>query len=88
MLSMWSTYFIMPSVFLGGVFNPISALPRAFQYLTAFNPMHYYVSGMRYSITGIEEIGVATSMLFSLLTAGAAFFLTVHLFRIGYKLRT
>ncbi len=88
MLSMWSTYFILPSVFLGGVFNPVSILPEPFRSLTAFNPMYYFVNGMRYSITGVSEVPVLLSAFFTLMMALIAFYLTVHLFRIGYKLRT
>lgn len=88
MLGMWSTYFILPGVFLGGVFNPISALPRNLQALSAFNPMYYFVGGMRYSVTGAAEVNIWICVFFSFVVAGGAFFLTVHLFRIGYKLRT
>ena len=88
MLSMWNTYFILPSVFLGGVFNPISILPQPFRSLTALNPMYYFVSGMRYSVTGTTEVSVFICALVVLVIAAGAFFLTVHLFRIGYKLRT
>jgi len=88
MLSMWNTYFILPSVFLGGVFHPISILPKTFQVLTVFNPMYYFVNGMRYSITGTSEIPVVVSAAFCIAVALCAFYLTVHLFRIGYKLRT
>ncbi len=88
MLSMWNTYFILPSVFLGGVFHPVSILPQVFQYLTAFNPMYYLVNGMRYSLTGISEVPILISASFVLITSASIFLLTVHLFRIGYKLRT
>lgn len=88
MLGMWNTYFIIPSVFLGGVFHPVNILPASLQFLTAFNPMYYFVDGMRYSMTGISEIPVITSATFSFLVALGSFFFTVHLFRIGYKLRT
>lgn len=88
MLSMWNTYFILPSVFLGGVFHPVRILPESLQLLTALNPMYYFVNGMRYSITGISDIPVALCMVFALTIALGAFFLTVQLFRMGYKLRT
>lgn len=88
MLSTWNTYFILPSVFLGGVFHPVSVLPKAFQFLTAFNPMYYLVNGMRYSITGTSDVSLWASIAFVFVAATGIFFLTVHLFRIGYKLRT
>ena len=88
MLSTWNTYIILPSVFLGGVFHPVKILPQAFQFFTAFNPMYYLVNGMRYSITGFSDVPILVSMAFAFSAASIAFFFTVHLFRIGYKLRT
>lgn len=88
MLSMWNTYFILPMVFLGGVFHPLSILPKSIQYLTVFNPMYFFVNGMRFSVTGISDASVLTCAAVTVIFAGAAFLFTVHLFRIGYKLRT
>jgi len=88
MLSIWSTYMITPAVFLGGVFSPVSMLPDKLQFLTQFNPMYYLVSGIRYSILGISEVSMWTCGVLSLLWAAGIFLFTVHLFRIGYRLRT
>ncbi len=88
MLGMWSTYIIMPAVFLGGVFHPTTMIPETFRFLTRFNPMYYFVNGMRYSVLGMTEVPVSYCILFTLSVATGIFFFTVHLFRIGYKLRT
>ncbi len=88
MLSTWNTYVIMPFVFFGGVFHPVAILPLPFQFLTHFNPMYYLVNGMRYSLTGISDVSVFVCAIFAFTAATTAFFSTVHLFRIGYKLRT
>ncbi|MDO8580008.1 MAG: ABC transporter permease [Candidatus Omnitrophota bacterium] len=88
MLSMWSVYVVTPLIFLGGVFHPISALPPALQVFSKFNPICYLVQGMRYSVTGVSDVSIGLSALFAFILAGGFFFFTVHLFRIGYKLRT
>ena len=88
MLSLWNIYVIVPMVFLGGVFHPVHMLPGPLQVITKFNPMHYLVNGMRFSITGFSDIPITTSILFTFLFAVSIFFWTVHLFKIGYKLRT
>jgi len=88
MLNVWNTYVITPAVFLGGVFNPIDMLPEAVRPIAILNPMYYLVSGMRYSVMGIEETSVALSLCVSLALALGSFCLTVYLFKIGYKLRT
>ena len=88
MLSTWNTYVILPCVFLGGVFHPISVLPEPFRFLSSFNPMYYLVNGMRYSVAGFSDVPILVSAFFAFIGAAGTFFLTVHLFRIGYKLRT
>jgi len=88
MLSMWNIYIIMPLVFLGGVFHPVSILPEMVQSLSKFNPLFYLVQGMRYSMTGITDISILACALVSFLWAFSFFLFTVYLFRIGYKLRT
>lgn len=88
MLSMWNIYVIMPLVFLGGVFYPLDLLPLPLKIATAFNPMYYFVNGLRYSVTGVADISIYTSAAFSFIMAVCFFFATVYLFKIGYKLRT
>jgi len=88
MLNVWNIYLILPLVFLGGVFHPLSLLPQLAQDISRFNPMFYLVQGMRYSVTGISDVSVWACALVTLVLSVSFFFLNVHLFRIGYKLRT
>ncbi len=88
MLSMWNIYIIVPFVLMGGVFHPVEMLPGIIQDFTMFNPMYYLVSGVRYSITGVSEVSIPNCAIISLIMAVGFFFLTVHLFKIGYKLRS
>jgi len=88
MLSMWNIYLIVPLVLMGGVFHPINLLPNMIQQISHFNPMSYLVSGVRYSVTGMTDVSLLASMCLSFVMAVSFFFLTVYLFKIGYKLRT
>lgn len=88
MLSVWSIYFIMPLVILGGVFHPTQLLPDIIQKISLFNPMHYLVNGIRYSITDFSDSSVFISALVSFVLMVGIFWWTVFLFKIGYKLRT
>jgi len=88
MLNVWNIYLIIPLVFLGGVFHPISMLPAIIQTLSKFNPMFYLVQGIRYSVTGKTEASIIVCAIVVFALANAFFFFTVHLFKIGYKLRT
>jgi len=88
MLSVWNIYLILPLVFMGGVFHPLSLLPKVVQDLSRFNPMFYLVQGIRYSVTGISDVSVYVCALTTMVMSICFFFFTVHLFKIGYKLRT
>ena len=88
MLNVWHIYLIVPAIFLGGVFHPVGLLPKSVQVISHFNPMYYLVNGIRYSMTGQCDTSVAICGIFSFILATAFFFMTVYLFKIGYKLRT
>ena len=88
MLSMWNIYVIVPLVLLGGVFHPVSMLPFSLQILSKMNPMYFLVSGIRYSVAGAVETPVLMCAIIAFAMANAFFFLTVLLFKVGYKLRT
>ncbi len=88
MLNMWNIYGIVPLVFMGGVFHPVSMLPQIVQTISKFNPMFYLVQGIRFSVTGISDVPVIIAASASFVLSTGVFFLTVHLFKIGYKLRT
>ncbi|OGX37126.1 MAG: hypothetical protein A3G91_01180 [Omnitrophica WOR_2 bacterium RIFCSPLOWO2_12_FULL_50_9] len=88
MLGVWNIYVIMPLILLGGVFHPLSLLPKIVRHISQFNPMYYFINGIRYSMTGVSDASIAVCALTALLMAVGFFFFTVYLFRIGYKLRT
>jgi ABC-2 type transport system permease protein len=88
MLSVWNIYLIIPLVFMGGVFHPMSMLPKFIRNLSQFNPMFYLVNGIRYSVAGVSDVSVVVCAVLSFVLASAFFFFTVYLFKIGYKLRT
>ncbi len=88
MLGVWNIYLIIPLVLLGGVFHPIEMLPVPVQVLSHFNPMFYLVQGVRFSVSGIIQTSLVSCMVVALSMAVFAFYMTVYLFKIGYKLRT
>ena len=88
MLSLWNVYVIVPMVLLGGVFHPVEMLPRPLQIISQFNPMHYLVNGIRFSITGVTSTSALACAAIALGMATGFFLATVYLFKIGYKLRS
>ncbi|MCD4779557.1 MAG: ABC transporter permease [Candidatus Omnitrophica bacterium] len=88
MLSTWNVYIIVPLVLLGGVFHPVSGLPVIAQKISHFNPLFYLVSGVRYSVTGMIDVSLLICITIAFVLSIGFFFLTVLLFKMGYKLRT
>lgn len=87
-LTILNTFVITPLTFLGGVFNSVSMLPEKMRLVSYFNPFFYFVDGLRYSMTGINESnllaggGIIVGLMLVLMV------LTVHLFNKGWKIRT
>ncbi|MBI3314119.1 MAG: ABC transporter permease [Candidatus Omnitrophica bacterium] len=86
-LTIITTFIITPLIFFGGVFHSLSMVPEALRWITQFNPMFYMVNGFRYSMLGVSDVSVTTSMTVVLLIFTGLFSFTVFLFRIGFKLR-
>lgn len=87
-LTVLNTFVITPLTFLGGVFNSVTMLPDWMQNIVRFNPFFYFVDGLRYSMTGISEANftIGTVLILGLIVSLGL--LTLHLFKIGWKIRT
>lgn len=80
-------FLITPLVFLGGVFYSIRMLPDFWYGVSLFNPIFYMINGLRYGILGVADASPLWSFVLSATLATALFAWTVHLFKIGYKLK-
>ena len=87
-LNLWNIYLTTPLILLGGVFHPMKMLPPIIKNISKFNPFFYLVQGMRYSVIGFCETSPILCVAITIILALLMFFLTVLLFKIGYKLRT
>ncbi len=86
-LSVLNTFVITPFTYLGGIFYSITMLPDTVRLLTTLNPFFYFVDGIRSSMIGIHE---GSAVLGLVVIIGLLVFLgglTVHLFRIGWRIR-
>ena len=81
-------FVITPLVFLGGVFYSIHMLPPFWRAVSMFNPIFYMINGLRYGVLGVADASPAWSLALSGVLAAALFAWTVHLFRVGYKLKS
>lgn len=83
-----SVFLLTPLTFLGGVFHSVKVLPLWVQQATALNPIFYLIDGLRYSIIGKSDGDIYVSLLLVFVLAIVLFYVNMHLFKKGWKLRT
>lgn len=79
---------ITPLVFLGGSFYSTTMLPPFWQAVTLLNPVHYLISGFRWSFFEQADVPVGVSLIaiaaFTALCLGAI----AWIFRTGWRIRS
>lgn len=87
-LQVLNTFVITPLTYLGGIFYSITFLPPLAQEITRLNPFFYFADGIRSSMIGYSEANSSIGMvvIFGLVIFLGA--LVIHLFRIGWKIRS
>lgn len=86
-LSMYSNFLILPLIYLGGVFYPISILPSPWSNLSYLNPLFYLIDGFRHAILGVGDTSFAVAFGVSSLLAIALFAWAAWLIGSGKRLR-
>jgi ABC-2 type transport system permease protein len=87
-LSMYTNFLILPLVYLGGLFYPVSDLPHPWNIVSQFNPLHYLIEGFRNAILGTGGIEFGHAFGVSAELAGVFFIWGHLLIKSGYKLRS
>lgn len=78
---------ITPLVFLGGSFYSTSMLPPVWHTITLFNPVHYLISGFRWSFFGTADVPVGVSLVAIAFFTGACMIAIWWIFRTGWRIR-
>ncbi len=86
-LSMYTNFIILPLIYLGGVFYPISILPPLWSKLSHLNPLFYLIDGFRYALLGVGDLPFATSFGVVMTMAILLFFWAASLISKSYRLR-
>jgi ABC-2 type transport system permease protein len=86
-VQMIQTSILTPLMFVGGVFNPVSALPAWAQKLALANPMLYMVDAVRYGLLGISDVPVGLSFTLMGALAIVLFLAAVKLLAAGKGIR-
>jgi len=87
-LSMYSNFLILPLIYLGGVFYPISILPEPWEKLSYLNPLFYLIDGFRHAILGVGDASYALAFGVSGGIALTLFCWAAWLIGKGYRLRS
>jgi ABC-2 type transport system permease protein len=87
-LSMFNNFLILPLIYLGGVFYPVSILPPLWARLSRFNPLLYLIDGFRQAILGVGDVPLLQAFAVTSLLALTLFGWAALLIGRGYKLRT
>lgn len=63
-------FVLTPLIYLGGVFFSIEGLSSFWQTLSLFNPLLYFINGVRFGILGISDVPVGHALIVSLVSLG------------------
>lgn len=86
-LAMYTNFLILPLIYLGGMFYPISMLPPVWQSISKFNPIFYMMDGFRQSVIGEGDIPIALSLVVASGLAIMAWVVASYMIWKGKRLR-
>jgi ABC-2 type transport system permease protein len=86
-LSMYTNFIILPLIYLGGVFYPISILPPLWAKISHLNPLFYLIDGFRYAILGVGDLSFVVSFCTVTAMALGLFAWAAILIARSYRLR-
>ena len=87
-ISMYTNFLILPLVYLGGTFYPVSQLPSPWNKVSSFNPLYYFIEGFRKAILGVGDVPYWQTYA---LAIGLSFILVIwtsSLFAKGHNMRS
>jgi len=76
-LSAIGGFILLPLMYLGGVFFSLQSLHPFWRLVSQFNPLLYFMNGMRFSFIGTSDIPLPTSILVGVLTLVLLYFLAL-----------
>lgn len=86
-LQMVSSFIMMPLFFLSGTFYRVALLPPFVQKLCLFDPIFYFVDGVRYGVIGHADSNLWVGACVVTVLNGASLGLARQLVQSGYNLR-
>lgn len=59
------SFVLLPLIYLGGVFFSLSNLHPFWQAISQFNPVLYFINGVRYGILGVSDVNIGQAAIVS-----------------------
>jgi len=78
---------VTPLTFLGGAFYSVYMLPGIWRTIALCNPIVYLISGFRWSFYETSDVGVAISLVMTLVIFALCLAGVVWIFKTGYRLK-
>lgn len=75
------SFVILPLIYLGGVFFSLEGLHPFWQTLSKFNPLLYFINGVRYSMLGHSDVPVEVALLVSAAAMCLFYFIAIKVLR-------
>ena len=66
-ISAFGGFIVMPLIYLGGVFFSLDSLSPFWIAVSRFNPLLYFINGVRYGILGVSDVPIFTAFIISLI---------------------
>ncbi len=85
-VSVIGNYILLPLVYLGGTFYSISNLPHIWRQVSLFNPVYYAIDTTRYALLGVSDHSALISFSFTAFLTVIFIFISLLLFKRGFKL--
>lgn len=76
-LSAVSGFVLLPLIYLGGVFYSLKNLHPFWRMVSRFNPLLYFINGVRFSMLGFSDVDVYMALIISLASLALTYALAV-----------
>ena len=83
-----TNFIVTPLSFLSGVFYSVDRLPAFFQSISKINPFFYMIDGFRFGFLGISDGSINFGLIYLSVLSVVVWFISYHLFKTGYKIKT
>ena len=83
-----TNFIVTPLSFLSGVFYSVDRLPAFFQSISKINPFFFIIDITRFGFLGVSDGFIVFGLFYLTILAFVMWFLSYHLYKIGYKIKS